>query len=173
MITLFLTTTVSNANNRAHSFSHIIRYPRSYITSSIHYHWSDQNIRFHQVALIHFPYHCIHAEPDSDIYLFVVRRMGYMNLPGSRTLFLLLSCIRSPFSTAATHLRTIPKRAKRNIHNYLQHSPLFTDIMPYMYGIHYSSQLGGCPFNGRRPLSGMKYPTRESPHRDLCVPYYI
>ena len=30
--------------------------------------------------------------------------------------------------------------------------------------------LGGCPFNGRRPLSGMKYPTRESPHRDAASP---
>ena len=29
--------------------------------------------------------------------------------------------------------------------------------------------LGGCPFNGR-PLSGMKYPTRESPPRDAASP---
>ena len=34
----------------------------------------------------------------------------------------------------------------------------------------YSNLLGGCPFNGRRPLSGMKYPTRESPHRDAASP---
>ena len=33
-----------------------------------------------------------------------------------------------------------------------------------------SQLLGGCPFNGRRPLSGMKYPTRESPHRDAASP---
>ena len=35
---------------------------------------------------------------------------------------------------------------------------------------HHSSILGGCTFNGRRPLSGMKYPTRESPHRDAASP---
>ena len=29
--------------------------------------------------------------------------------------------------------------------------------------------LCGCPFNGR-PLSGMKYPTRESPPRDAASP---
>ena len=28
--------------------------------------------------------------------------------------------------------------------------------------------LGGCPFNG--PLSGIKYPTRESPRRDAASP---
>ena len=29
-------------------------------------------------------------------------------------------------------------------------------------------KLGGCPFNG--PLSVMKYPIRESPHRDAASP---
>ena len=50
-----------------------------------------------------------------------------------------------------------------------------------MYGINYLMImcmlvvliLGGCPFNRRRPLSGMKYPpypTRESPRRDAASP---
>ena len=29
-------------------------------------------------------------------------------------------------------------------------------------------ELGGCPFNA--PLSGMKFPTRESPRRDAASP---
>ena len=37
-----------------------------------------------------------------------------------------------------------------------------------MVGYDHSSLLGGCPFNG--PLSGMKYPTRESPRRDAASP---
>ena len=38
-----------------------------------------------------------------------------------------------------------------------------------MYSVN-SDIIGGCPFNGRRQLSGMKYPTRESPHRDVASP---
>ena len=38
------------------------------------------------------------------------------------------------------------------------------------FGVPDSTIIGGCPFNGRRPLRGMKYPTRESPHRDVASP---
>ena len=35
---------------------------------------------------------------------------------------------------------------------------------------YFSIILGGCPFNGLWPLSGMKYPTRESPRRAAASP---
>ena len=43
------------------------------------------------------------------------------------------------------------------------------DVILFELEVRRSEILGGCPFNGRL-LSGMKYPTRESPPRDDTSP---